>query len=365
MKTIVLLSGHYYNSKRKAGFHFISESLSKTGNNVTFITAVFSIINILRGNDYRLSYKSFRKNIIFPQKYGNIKSIINLSLMHPLNNCNRYIERFSALLYTLNFRCIKEIKKADVIIFESTSALLFFKRIKKINPDAKLIYRVSDDLSAIHSPRIVINLEKKILEDFDYVSVPSLSIYQNKYKYTKRNINIDYHGIDKFLFDNCNKSPYRDDTINLIFIGTSNLDLQFIDIASSFFSDYIFHIIGPFKRIITQKNVIYYGELDFNETVPFIKNATIGLHTIKCHLNYANTYSDSLKVIQYSYCQLPIIVPEIMKANHRENFFYYIYDDIDSIRIAIENALKMDRRRINKEGIYSWDDLAKKLVDPS
>ena len=66
MKKIVLITGHYYSSKRKAGFHFLAEAFAKDGYDVTFITTGLSLLSILK-KDYRFMEKGFIKNLINPK----------------------------------------------------------------------------------------------------------------------------------------------------------------------------------------------------------------------------------------------------------------------------------------------------------
>ncbi len=359
---IVILSGHYYNSKKKAGFHFIADELSKDKDNkVVFISTAYNL-KFIFSKKFLASDNRFKKNVFFNENENNLKSIINISIMTPTQKGNKYIQLLSILLYNLNIKAKREIKKADYIIFESTYALLFFEKIKRMNSKAKIIYRMSDDINALKYSKYIINYEKKIIKYFNYVSVPSKELLNRKIIYSKNNMEIDFHGIDKSLFDQININPYKKDQKNLIFIGVANLDVCFIDIASSLFPYYYFHIIGQFKNRIKKTNVIYYGEMEYKKTIPYIQFADIGLHTIECFNDHAKTFSDSLKVIQYTYCKLPIIAPEIIEAKHRNNFIYYKYKDIESIRESINNAIRFDRNIIDKSTIISWDTLARKLI---
>jgi 2-beta-glucuronyltransferase len=51
----VLLSGHYYASKRKANFHFLADSYARQGWDVTFVTTQISPISRWR-RDLRFTY---------------------------------------------------------------------------------------------------------------------------------------------------------------------------------------------------------------------------------------------------------------------------------------------------------------------
>lgn len=361
MKKVVLLTYHYYNSRRKAGFHFLADSFKKKGFEVTFITSVASLLILIK-RDYKVYEPLFFKNLLKPMYFNGIKSIINFSFLHPVSRGPISLENLFSLFFKLNSVSKKEINNADYIIFESTPALLFFQDVRKINPKAKLIYRMSDDLEVLKIARKVIEYEKEILKKFDLVSVPTKIMYDKYSKTSPNNVKLHFHGIDKELYDKCKLSPYKEGTINHVFVGNSYLDENFLYIASESFPNHLFHIIGAFKKNIKRKNVIYYGQMLFEKTIPYVKFASTGLQIRSNIRNAAKTLADSLKVLQYTYCKLPIIAPSVIPAHHRKNFFYYEYDNKDSIRRCIENALNFDKN-IFCEDIYSWDELIEALIN--
>ena len=360
MKKIVLLSGHYYGSKRKAGFHFLAKSFLNKGYEVVFVTSVFSFLKIIK-NDYKLHEKKFITNIFRSIKIGGVKSVINFTISHPIHKNSDLLERFTSFFYKLNRKVKNELRDADYIVFESVQSILFFQQIKSINPHAMKIYRMSDDMEVINFPPAVINHERKIIKEFDLVSIPTKVIFDKFYKITPRNVILNYHGIDKEMFDKVKTSPYQD-SINHVFVGNSYLDENFIQIASCIFRDQNFHIIGPFTKNIHSKNVFYYGEMPFIETIPYIKFATTGLQIRKDNgLMVTKTLGDSLKVLQYTYCNLPIIAPSLLQAKHRKNFFYYEYNDKYSIKFCIKEAIQF--RTSDPIPIDTWDDLTSKLIN--
>jgi 2-beta-glucuronyltransferase len=359
MKKIVLLSGHYYGSKRKAGFHFLAEAFDSLGYEVVFVTAVFSIISILR-MDYKIFEKYFIRNILKSLNFNKIKSLVNITPIHPLNRRSRFLDLLIKKGYFLKSRIKKEIVSADYIIFESVPSILFFSEIKKINPFAKLIYRMSDDMEAIRYSSNIIQYERSILKEFDLISIPTRVMYEKFKSLSPDNINLQFHGINKTDYDNSNNSPYKE-KINHIFVGNSHLDNNFLEIASKKFRDHIFHIIGPFEKKVFESNVKYYGQMSFKETIPFVKFATTGLQIRSNETEVTATLSDSLKILQYCYCGLPIIAPSIIEAKHRKNIFYYEYGNQESIEKSIIKALNFTDKEF-KDYINSWEDVVKSLL---
>lgn len=248
---VLLLSSHYYFSNKKAGFHHLADAYLKNDFEVTFVTMPYSFLKIF-GLDGKMKQPYFLKNIFSNICVNKLKSIINFSFSHPTTKKFWNDKIFG---FYINKRILKEVIKADYIIFESGASLYFFEKIKKINSSAKLIYRVSDDLISMGVQKSLINQEKKILEKFDLVSVPNNVIFKRLKKISSQNIYLQYHGVDILAIDAEKKNPYSKGKVNAVFVGNSHFDFRFIEIASSLFEDIDFHIIGNFKQKIKKKTL--------------------------------------------------------------------------------------------------------------
>ena len=153
MNKIVFLSWHYYNSKRRAGFHHLANSLSNRKFNVVFIASVVSIFTLLR-REKIIYEKHFLNNIFQKLKFNNVTSIVNFSLLRPpVSRSSPIFEFISSFFFKLNRKSIREISNANTIIFESTMAILFFDKVKSLNSKAKIIYRVSDDMEVFSASK--------------------------------------------------------------------------------------------------------------------------------------------------------------------------------------------------------------------
>jgi len=360
---VVIFSFHYYNSKNKAGFHNIANAFKNCGFDVHFITTPVSIFSFLK-RDPRIFNNGFIKNVFNSKTINSVHSYINFNLFHPVNRNNILFEKILLKFYNLNKRYYDIIKDADYIIFESSTALFFIDNVKLINPDAKLIYRMSDDVEEMNLPNMLKEKHKEFMKDFNLISIPSFYMWQ-KYKkiYPDLNIKLHYHGIEKTIFDECLTNPYQSDCKNAVFVGMSHFDQRFIEVASNIFDNIIFHIIGNINSKLKAKNVKYYGILSFKDTIGYIKYADIGLAILKDeNKQLVKTLDSTLKVIQYTYCKLPIILPSLIETEQK-NFFKYIYDDEYSIRLAIENALKFDKKSFMPDKILTWEELALELIN--
>lgn len=361
-KRVIFISWHYFNSKRKAGFHFLADAFWQMGWEVIFITAPISLMSWLC-KDCRFEYPIFKESNKLIKIKKRMWSYVLLTPWQPTNIKNNGILNALAVpLYNkyknINLGILNDLlKKTSLVIFESTEAILLYERFKEINDRAFYIYRVSDDLELHRCHPVVLETEQRIAPQFDLISTPSSYIYKKFSRYP--NSKLHYHGIRKDLFDKEYKNPYSGSS-NAVFVGNSLFDINFIYYASELFPNWKFHILGPITNIPDKCNIITYGEMPFVETIPYLKYANIGLQT-RYYLPGCESLTDSLKVIQYTYCKLPIIAPAFLKTD-RNNFFYYEPDNPKSIKQALQDSFVFDCSKINTQDICSWDELAKKFI---
>jgi 2-beta-glucuronyltransferase len=359
----VLFTGHYFDSRRKAGFHWIAEALERAGWEVLFFTAGVSRLSIIR-RDYRLEYPIREEAGKVQDLTDSIKSFVWFTPWHPANLRLSLFNRLSRTLFErydqFSFGEAEQfITDCDLCLFESTPAIMLAERVRELAPKAKLVYRVSDDLRLLRNHPVVLEKESQYLSLFDLVSVPSQYIHSRFGTLPK--LKLQRHGIHKEAFDGGHESPYGRDTRNLVFVGNAHCDTDFLERAGHRFPELNFHIIGPIKNVPKLLNVHAYGELPHSRTVPYIKHADIGLHTLAYRMG-AESFTDSLKVIQYSYCRLPIVAPDFLRTS-REHMFYYEPGDDRSIESSLKGALALDRSTIDTTGIASWDELTEQLCE--
>lgn len=365
IETVTLISGHCIWSKRKAGFHWLAEAFSNHSWNVFFITTPIRYTAWLT-KDHRSQYfnlKDVNKPVFVNDRFI---TYIYMTFFNPLvtkySLINKIFLPFSRIYGKYIPKMMVElIKKSDVIIFESAECLLLFDKIHRIKPDAKFIYRVSDLLEVNHVPQLIIDYEKKITPRFDLISVPSE--YINKKFCHLLKVKLHYHGINKEMFDKIGLKPieYTKYEKNIVFIGTTHFDYDFIKTAAESFPHWGFHIIGPIAKMGESPNLLFYGEMPFATIVPYIQHADVGLQNLISDQGLAS-FSDSLKVLQYTYCKLPIVAPVGLRSL-RKNIIYYVPGDGDSVRTALERAGGFDRESIDSSNIYSWEELADLLIE--
>ena len=354
---VTLITCHTPFSARKAGFHWLANSFRRKGWDVNFVTG-YSIVDYLK-RDYRFKLlKDTKFNVAIHVEEG-FSNYVAFRWWRPFNLQNGYLNKLTQPFFRRYGDWKKEafyqsISGSRIIVLESTYDLLYFPEVKKRNPGAKFIYRVSDDLTTFNVHPFMIDAEEVLSESFDLVSVPNRAIY-NRFKRFCNPV-LQPHGIPKYLFDIETVNPYRSEGKNAIFVGNSSFDHGFLKLCSLNFQDVYFHIIGPIAREVESDNVIYYGEIPYKDTIKYIKNADVALSPM-----ITGGLMESNKIIQYRYCRLPIVISDVNKGDE-DNIFYYTPGNENSIIAAMNAALSCDIEESTRDGVTDWDDLVEEFA---
>ena len=361
---IVFFTYHVWRSERRAGFHHLAKSFYDFGWEVLFFTTGLSWISSLQRNK-RLNYYSAHERNKLVKELPNFHSYLHFTPFHSIGFKQSLINLLiQPLVETYPLSSFNQthdfIGEADLLIFESADGLLLIDQIADINKKARKVYRMSDLLTVLRKHPISTKYEKKHWDFFDLISVPSEFMY-SQFK-SSENLSLDYHGISKDDFNVSHRSPYDEHTYNAVWVGNGYFDHNFLQIASSYKEDWHFHIIGDVEKKFFAKNIFYYGEMPFTETIPYILNANLGLDN-KSWKPDMESCTDSLKVLQYTYAGLPIILPNFLKSN-RSNIYGYEPANPDSIHSSLSQAQNHIPDQDEKHSINSWHDLAARLAGP-
>ena len=366
--TVTFVTGHYYNSPRRAGFHNLADAAHHLGCTVNFVTVAFSLLSYLR-RDYRCRVPGIRNNWNTAVRVRpGFTSYVHFTSWHPMTLLVPALNRLSMRLMNLYGRgslgdLLPLVRATDVFVFESTPGLFLFTRFRRENPSARMIYRVSDDVRVLRSahPRLVA-LEQEIAGGFDCISVPTSSMLDKFPQLpAHRRPRLDRHGLDKQAYDACTASPYAEGTRNAVCVSTWDMDLDFLRAAALAAPECTLHVIGPFADTLHLPNVRGHGEMPFARTIPYVKFADEGLHTIAYRNEHSRSFTDALKVIQYRYCGLPIVAPDFLDLQ-RDGVFLYHPANAPSCGLALRQALAAGRNPDFAAEVHTWDVIMDNLL---
>ncbi len=357
---VVLISGHAADSDRKTGFHFWADILAKRNIDVDFITAGTSPLSFLKKGGKQLK-PPYNQWVLIARK---IKKFTWLPLFHPLNLKNKFLNYLAWPLFALYPRLLPQnmlddVKDADYFVVESGAGVMLVPRLRALCPYAKFIYNFSDRSGVVKFHPIIEDSERRALHHFNMVRL-NAAVVANDFPQGTPTRYIP-QAIDKGLFDQPAPNPYAAPK-NAISVGDMLFDAETVRMLAAHFPDWTFHPFGKGSKIgPPMSNVIEYGEMPFRQLVRYIRHADIGLAP---YANIAGTEylsQSSLKLVQYTYCRLPIVAPAFA-AKGRPHVMAYTHDEPDSVIRAFESAMALDRRTISSENVMGWEDVIDRMM---
>ncbi len=135
-----LLSGHYLEIDRGAGFHHLASAYWNLGWDVTFATVAISLLSRLRG-DYRFAYPVPEKGTRLIPVRERLTSYVLMTRTHPGNLRFGLANRLSTPWFARSRTCrsgrsSSGCERQDLVLFEGTAALLLVERIGELAPRA-------------------------------------------------------------------------------------------------------------------------------------------------------------------------------------------------------------------------------------
>ncbi|HWT72786.1 MAG TPA: hypothetical protein VN361_11430 [Oxalicibacterium sp.] len=357
----LVISAHDYRSRRKAGVHFITAELAKRGP-TKFFSCQYSKLSEMK-SDPRLSLDALANS---KAMHEGVECFLWKTLIHPFNMRKPVLRPLEALLFRLYVNhaspvLIDWIWWADVVVFESGIAPIFFELVERLNPSAKTVYLASDDLETINVASYVKRTFDRIAPRMDALCLKSRFMLDGVPASANRYI--VPHGFDFSVAEHADPSPYPEGR-HAVAVGSMLFDPGFFVIASKLFPDITFHIIGSGKgrQEGYGPNVKVYDEMPHKTTLPYIKHATIGIAPYRASGLPAYLSDTSLKLMQYDFFGLPAVCPHGIVGDYRSRFGY-TPDDADSILTAITAALAAPRMSFRTP--LRWSEVVDRLLDPA
>lgn len=362
----VLFSTHLHSQRRRGGFHWISDNLRAQGWSVRFVTVDFSLLSLLNG-DRRVAEGAWPVPQRLRREAPDLETAVLATLVHPVGSASgvagRVLGRLTGFYPGLaGLRLPGLVKDADLVIFESNASLFFAPRVRRLSK-ARLVYRVSDNLVTIRPVPSLLEAERRAVAAVDVVSLASADLARRFEPGAP--IRLHPMGIDKTLFRAEHPDPYpADGRVRVVCTGTSGLDAESFAAAAAVLPDWSFYLFGATPHRIDAPNVRMMGETPFRDLVPYVAHADIGFAPYRARAGVAYQADHSNRIIQYTYCRLPTVLPDVLCADDRAHFFGYRPADPVSIAEAFRRARAFDRDSVPADETWSWADLARALSRP-
>lgn len=357
-QSFVIMSGyHDYRSKRKANLHFIADELKKRGD-IDFLSLRYSFLTRYR-EDPRHDLWA-RANAY--EKVDGVGCYLWRTLIHPfrLPQSLSLVEKalFAAFSRHLPREMRAPIARADIVFIESGASIIYVPLIRRLNPDVQIIYMASDSLEAIRQAGAIKEAFVANAEAIDSARVPSPYLADS----IPKQIPCYYipHGIEKARFEKIGPSPFAPGSLNAVSVGSMLFDPGFFEVAGPLFPEVTFHVIGSGHHGPHATNVLYYPEMPFEKTLPFLKHSSFAIAPYGQGIDRYLTHT-SMKLMQYNYLGVPAVCPDIV-AGEAMGRFGYRAGNRDSIGKAIKDAL--DAAHIAPAHHLNWAEVTDRLLEP-
>jgi 2-beta-glucuronyltransferase len=360
---VLVISGHHFaDAPRRVDLHFMSDQLRSEGAEVDFLICRLSPISrFIR--DGRYKHALTRPINSWFRLDDRLQEFVWFAPFHPVNLRFGWLNALVAPIYRrygqfLPKDVIDRLPSYTHVVVESGPSPLLTRYLRQHAPDAKFIYHAADRLETIRVHPCVIDELNQTLPLYDQIRIMAEAMRAD-FSCQDRVVFVP-HGISKDLFDAAVTSPYQGER-HAISVGDMMFDAGLIDTLAVANPDWTFHLFGK-KALPLQPraNIIVHGEVSFGTIVPYIKFADIGIAPYRPGAGADYLSQSSLKMIQYSYCHLPIVAPRFAAAG-RDNVCAYDPDDPVSIRAAFDRAKVMDHFTIDTSGILTWEEVVDRL----
>ncbi len=358
---IAFITGHAPQSKRKTGFHFWAKILAERGVKVEWVTVGFSHLTVMKD-----------KGKVPPPPYNqwtplspNIAHYSWCPVFHPINLKKKILNALAIPFFNLYpalmpHALVDRLEDCDVFIVDSGAALMLVPKLAELCPYARFVYFASDRLSTLRAHPAIVAAEKKALPYISLIRV----IAENRIGDYPSHKNVHYipQGIDREFFDAPHTNPYQKPH-NIVCAGDMLFDAESVAIMARLLPDWTIHLFGKGATMPeATANIIEHGEQPFETLVPYIKYADLGLAPYAPSKGGDYFAQSGLKIAQYTYFQLPVVVPDMLRTNIGHLISYVPHDEV-SISAALQAAIAFDRHKIDKGLVPDWNDIIDAILD--
>jgi len=207
---------------------------------------------------------------------------------------------------------------------------------------------------------LIIAAERSALAMTDLIHVPAQAMINDFPPSSK--IHYTPQGLDKNAFDTPMPNPYKTPR-NIISVGDMLFDSWAVETLARIAPDWNIHVFGK-KAVVTNPppNVHLYGERPFDTILPYIKYADLGMAPYRPAPDADYLSQSSLKMMQYTYCRLPIIAPDFAAAGRAHVMGYTPFDE-PSVITAFEHARNYNRAAIDITSVIPWEAVLDAMLE--
>lgn len=386
MKKIVYITTHNWDTKRQGGFHKFAEATANAG----FETVFFSFPRPYYGYFMKREQlnptviKALTKGINYNLYDNNQKKISLLNITFPTfrlpDSVGRllpdFIMNFMLKKSFRTFKCFakKFLTDTDYFVFESCEGVAFIDKLKKLFPNAKMIYRPSDPMVYSSIPQRVKKLEQHMLYTADLsiiVNQEGVEAYRSSVPDFDKKVNYTVlsNGIDLESYKKSYPIPKTLEKPNtILYVGAWEVEWNLLFEAANKLPESNFIVVCP--NYPSTKILEQVKQISNLEYVPGIKPSEVPAWITNCSVvmvpYLTDFYKDRPLGITAKYYQAmaagkPIVAycdtPKLSEVGISVTYKYE--DFIKEIEKAI--LKKYQQYQFDLQG-RDWNDICKRFI---
>jgi len=361
-RVVIISAYHDYRTPKRASLHQIADALVRAGFGVSFISTRYSLLSRLTGDSRLFLWR--RANTV--ELANGVECLLWRTAAHPFRSRLGLVQLLSGYAYDLyselpNPLFDELLRKADYVVVESGIAAIYLARIRRMNARAKIIYYAADRLETISAHP---SARRKLSENEAVIDHFCLRATQLKddFPYAAGRMYKAGFGINPEEFAAAGPSPYASDEKVVISVGSMLFDPSVLQTAAANFPQLQFHVIGPGVKFDAPPNVHIHPEMPFDQTLAFVKHASIGFAPYAPVEGGDYLAESSLKLMQFEYYGLPSVCPSFAVGSSANRVGYEPSNEA-SITHAICSAISMIGQ-VESRSFPSWEEIALQVIEP-
>lgn len=360
-RVVIISAYHDYRTAKRASIQQVADGFVAAGHKVSFVSTRFSRLSKRKG-DSRLFLWDKANRL---ERVNGVDCYLWRTPLHPFASGSRLLNRLMVPLYAMYARAQDPavdamLREATDVVLESSVAAIMLRRIRRLNPTARIIYYATDRLDTVGAHPFV---KQRLIADaglIDHVCLRSPKMVED-FGWAAGKLYRAEFGIDTEAFATVGASPYPPGVKAAVAVGSMLFDASFFAHAAARFPDVAFHVIGCGERFEAPANVTIHDEMPFRDTLPYVKHAAIGIAPYRPAPGVEYLAESSLKLAQYEYLGLPAVCPDFAVGDNPARFGY-APRDAESIAAAVQGAL--DRGRVSPRQFLTWREVADRVLRP-
>lgn len=359
MKKTVYLTSHHWDTKRQGGFHKFAEFTADNGIKTVFFSFPRPYYGYFMQREQLnpVLLKLLNKGATYKTEKGSELVNVTFSTLRLPDGITRFLPDFFAnwlLTHSIkSFRRFdkKFFKDADCFVFESCEGVALLKKIRKLHPESKVVYRPSDPMVYASIPERVKKLELAMLKDADLVLLVNdkgLEAYKKEIPDFENSVNYEIlsNGVDIESYLKTYEKPEALKKENtMLYVGAWEVEWNLIFECADKHTEYNFIIVCPnvpekgiLSQLANHKNVNYIPGIKPAEVPAYITNCSVVIVPYVTDFYRDRPLGITAKYYQAMAAGKPIVAyhdTQLLKDAGAE--VTYSYEDFEK---ALEKALK-------------------------